>query len=96
MPGKSKHGKGKFAAQTKKRKKERAVHKAIITEQPVTVTPRVQEPAPVVPVSKKNIPDTVVPPVTIKNPYIANELVTICIYAGILFVILVVLALVLP
>ncbi len=96
MPGKSKHGKGKFAAQTKKRKKERTVRQAVITEQPVAVTPRVQESPTVVPVSEKNIPYTVAPPVTIKNPYIANELVTICIYAGILFVILIVLALVLP
>ncbi len=96
MPGKSKHGKGKFAAQTKKRKKERTVRQAVITERPVAVTPRVQESPPVAPVSNKNIPDTVTPPVTIKNPYIANELVTICIYAGILFVILIVLALVLP
>jgi hypothetical protein len=96
MPGKSKHGKGKFTAQTKKRKKERTIRPAAITEQPVAVNPRVQEASPVAPVSTKNIPDTVAPQVTIKNPYIAGELITIGIYAGILFVILIVLALVLP
>lgn len=96
MPGKSKHGKGKYTTPTKKRKKERTVRPAIVAEQPVEITPQVQKVSPVVSDSSKNIPEKVASPEPVKHPYIGRELVTISVLAGILFIILIVLALVLP
>ena len=90
MPGKSRRRKGKYSP-PKKRKKERISHQAVLTEQPV-LTPAQK------PVSSTGLstPAASIPePVIIRHPYVSSELRTIGILAGIMLIILIVLAVVL-
>ncbi|MFC1904692.1 hypothetical protein ACFLXT_02895 [Chloroflexota bacterium] len=94
MPSKSRHGKSKQATGKKKKGKQ---HFPTMAVQPLAVA-QVQEPVarPQVPVSSVNVPTLKTKPVAVRYPYIAVELRTIGILAGIILVILVILALVLP
>ena len=92
MPGKSRHRKGKRLPQSKKRRQRFsapvAQHQAVAqTREPVS-RPAVSAPSP-------SVPTPVAKLVAIRNPHIATELRTIGILAGIMLVILAVLALVL-
>ena len=92
MPGKSRHGKGKHTSRRKRRGEKQHSAPVAARQQPVTKT-REPEPAP--------RPVTPTPPPVAKRtatqyPYIAAEVRTIGILAGILVAILVVLYFVLP
>ena len=94
MPGKSRHGKGRHSRQSKKRKSSRRLdlekqHSSAMAAQQQTLA-QPSEPAPLA-----SVPTPVAKPVAIQYPYVAIELRRIGILAGIMLVILVVLALVL-
>ena len=94
MPGKSKHGKGKYSVRSKKKRSGRGSVDGVAQEQLVSQT---YEPVPQPEVSAP-LPSTPTPPASvsaIRHPYITTELRRIGILAGITLVILVVLALVL-
>ena len=94
MPGKPQRGRGKRSFQSKK--KGRPSRPATVVQQPVVA--QVHEPdshldAPV-PSASVSIPK--VKPTAVHYPYITTELRTIGILAGIMLIILIVLALALP
>ena len=94
MPGKSKHGKGKYSVRSKKKRSGRGSVDGVAQEQLVSQT---YEPVPQPEVSAP-LPSTPTPSASvsaIRYPYITTELRRIGILAGITLVILVVLALVL-
>ena len=97
MTGKSRRRKSKYSAQSKKRKGTPA--RPVASAQQPTAT-REYEPAepaasPELPVPVANIPTPTVKPGVVRYPYIATELRTIGILAGIMLIILIVLALIL-
>ena len=96
MPGKSKQRKGKYLA--KRKKGEGGVSRPSLATQPSTAT-QAQRPEPVsspaMPVPLVSRPVQPAKP-AVQHPYIATELLTIGILAGIMLTILVVLASVLP
>jgi hypothetical protein len=94
MPGKSQRGKGRHAHQSKKSKAKQR-QRAMASQQPIAA----DTPKPAVTISKPTSSGTSAAPVTSKvgrYPYITTELLRIGILAGIILVILIVLALVLP
>ncbi len=95
MPGKSRHGKGKRPFQSKK-KKDRLIRLTIPAQQPVVSQARE-------PISRLNVSGTLASASTpmaklaaVRRRYVATELRTIGILIGIMLIILIVLALVLP
>ena len=96
MPGKSRRRKGKYL--TKGKKKEGGVSRPTLATQSPAAT-LAQRPEPV-PLGEKPVPSVsrAVQPVKPKaqHPYITAEILTIGILAGIMLIILVVLASVLP
>jgi len=90
MPGKSRHRKGKYSLQ-KRRKKGRPSRPAIAAQQPAVT--QAQQPA-----SRPSAPapsTSVTKPAAVQYPYIATELRTIGILAGIMLIILAVLVFIL-
>ena len=94
MPGKSRHGKGKRLSRSKRRKERQRFPSVVAQQQAVTETPKPPS-RPSVSAPSVSTPPPVTKPAIVQYPYIAIELRTIGILAGILLVILVVLALVL-
>ncbi|MFC2013694.1 hypothetical protein ACFLU8_02295 [Chloroflexota bacterium] len=93
MPGKSQHGKHKLSRS--KRGKGRKEVPAIPTQQPVVIqTSEPVSPSEVSAAPSKSVPVAVATPVADRYPYIATELRRIAILAGVMLVILVILALV--
>ena len=94
MPDKSRRRRGTPSVQSKK-KKNRLSRSTTLAPQPAVA--QTGEPAakPSVSVPSVNMPATVVKPIVVRYPYIAAELRTIGILAGIMLVVLVVLALLL-
>jgi len=94
MPGKSRHGKGKQPVRSKRRRSGRSSLASAAQQPPVSQTyepvpqPEVSTPLPTTPTSSAAVS-------TVRYPYITTELRRIGILAGIMLVILVVLALVL-
>ncbi len=95
MPGKSRHGKGKHSLSSRK-KKDRLIRSAMPVQQPaVTQTSE--------PISRPSVSTTLASASTpmaklaaVRHRYVATELRTIGILIGIMLIILIVLALVLP
>ncbi len=94
MPGKSRHGKGKRSSRSKRRRERQRFPTVAAQPQVVTETPKPPS-RPSVSAPSVSTPPPVIKPAIVQYPYIAIELRTIGILAGILLVILVVLALVL-
>jgi len=94
MPGKSRRGRGKYSPQSRKRK-HRPSHPAMIAQQPTVAQTREPVSAPVVSVPSVSVPTPVVKSAVNEYPYIATELRIIGILAGVMLIVLVVLALVL-
>ena len=94
MSGKSRHGRGKHSFQSKKGKGKRSPSTVVAQRQAVAQT---YEPAapPKVTTSPVSVPTSKPTLAAIRYPYIVTELRNIGILAGIILVILVVLALVL-
>lgn len=94
MPGKSRRGKGKYSFQSKK-KKGMLSHPATLTQQPAIT--QIHEPvsSPNVSVPPASMPTPMTKSAAVWYPYIATELRTIAILAGIMLIVLIVLALVL-
>ena len=94
MPGKSRRGRGKHSPQSKKRKSRQRFLATVTQQQAVAQT---YEPAshPGVPTPSASVPTPVAKLAAARYPHIATELRTIGILAGIVLIILVVLALVL-
>ena len=94
MTGKSRRRRGKYSAPSKKRKGGPGRPSVPIAPSAVA---RVQEPAASagVPVSSASAPTLMIKPADIRYPYVATELRTIGILAGIMLTVLIVLALVL-
>ncbi len=90
MPGKSRRRRGKYSIQSGK-KKGRSSRPTILAQQPAVAQTR--EPVSSPDVSVPSV--SVAKPAAVRYPYIATELWTIGILAGILLAVLVVLALVL-
>ena len=94
MPGKSRHGKGKHSLH-RKRKKGRQRFPATVAVQPAAAQTS-QPAAPTwVPTPPVSVPTRMKTPTPARYPYITAELRRIGILAGIMLVILIVLALVL-
>lgn len=94
MPSKSSRGKGKYSIQSKK-KKRRLSRPAVNTQQTAVPQSSAPVPQPDKPVSPAGMPTPTAKPVTVQYPYVANELKMIGIVAGIMLVVLIVLALIL-
>ena len=94
MPGKARRRKGKYSPLSKKRRG--GPNRATIPVQQPAVVPA-DEPisSPQISVPLARVPTPMVKPADIRYPHIATELRTISIMAGVVLVILVVLALVL-
>ncbi len=94
MPDKSRHGKEKRSSLSKKRR-ERQRHLA--GANPQQIAAEIPKPALTDKVAAKaSVPTPSAPPITVQYPYIGAELLRIGILTGIILVILIVLALVLP
>ena len=93
MPGKSRHRKGKHSPQSKKRESRRRFLATVAQQQAVAQT---YEPVsrPSVPAPSASVPTPMVKLAAVRYPHIATELRTIGILAGIMLIILAVLALV--
>ena len=92
MPGKSQYGRGKHSPRSK-RKKGKLGHPAIIAEQSVVAETRQPVSRPEPPSPPAGVPTPMAKLAAIQYPHMATELRTIGILAGIMLVILVVLAL---
>jgi len=97
MPGKSQHGNRKHHPQSKKSKAKQRYTAMAAAQPAVAQAPRAAIPAtvPATPASSASVPTSPQALKTVKHPYITAELRRIGILAGIILVILVVLALVL-
>ena len=95
MPGKSRHRKGKHLPQSKKGKSRQRFSAPVAQQQAVAQT---YEPVsrPGVPAPSVSVLTPVAKLAAARYPYIATELRTIGILAGIMLIILTILALVLP
>ena len=93
MPGKSRHGRGKRSPQSKKRKSSRHFSATVAQQQAVTETHKPVS-HPIVSAPPVSVPTPVAKLAAVQYSHIATELRTIGILAGILVIILVVLALV--
>ena len=94
MPGKSRHGRGKYSPPVKK-KKGRSSRPS--THTPATAITQTHKPpsSPDVSVSPPGVPAPMARPAAIRHPYIATELRTIGILAVIMLIVLAALAAVL-
>jgi len=94
MPGKSRHVRGKRSPQSKKRKSRQRFLATVAQQQVVAQT---YEPVsrPGVPVPSASVPTPIAKLAAVRYPHISTELRTIGILAGIMLIILAVLALVL-
>ncbi len=95
MPDKSHRSRGKNSAQAKKRG-GRPSRPPTLARQTAGVQTQESVSSPKAAVAPASVPTPVEKPATISYPYIAAELSTIGILAGIMLIVLVVLALVLP
>lgn len=94
MPGKSRHGKGKYSFQSKRKKGKQHFEAKAIQQQAVAQASKpVTSPGLVTPSASRPTPKTAL--TTARYPYITAELRRIIILGGIMLVILIVLALVL-
>ena len=95
MPGKSWQSRRKHSTRSKRKKGRRSPAATVV--QPEAIAPAYEAVAPPkVAAPSASVPTPKVTPITVRYPYIGNELRRIGILAGIMLVILVVLALVLP
>jgi len=94
MPGKSRHRKGKHLPQRKKRKSGRRFL-ATVAQQPAVAQTREPVPRPVVSAPSVSVPTPMAKLAAVRYPHVATELRTIGILAGIILIILAILALVL-
>jgi len=94
MPGKSRRRRGKYSFQGKK-KKGRPSRPTILTQQPAVAQTAEPVSSPSVSVPSASVPTPMAKPAAVQYPYIATELRTIGILAGIMLIVLIVLALVL-
>lgn len=94
MPSKSRHSRRKYSIQSK-RKKGRPSHPTLLTQQSAVAQTHEPAPPPKVSVPSASVPTPMAKPAAARYPYIAAELRTIAILAGIMLIILTVLALVL-
>jgi len=95
MPGKSRHRKGKRLPQSKKRKGGQRFL-ATVAQQPTVAQTHEPVSRPSVSTPSPSVPTPVARLAAVQYPHIAAELRAIGILAGIMVVILVILALVLP
>jgi hypothetical protein len=93
MPGKARRRKVKYSA-PKKRKKERTSHPTVLYEQSRVTETRKPVSSPSISASVASAPEPMPKPALIQHPYISSELRTIGILAGIMLVILIILAVV--
>ena len=94
MPGKSRSRRGKYSLQGKK-KRDRTGRPTMLIQQPAVAQTHQPISSPNVPVTPVRMLTPIAKPATISYPYIATELRTIGLLAGIILIVLVVLALVL-
>ena len=94
MPGKSRHKRGKHSIPSKK-KKSRPGRPAAVAQQPAVARTHQPVASPSVSAPPASVPTPVAKPAAVHYPYIATELRTIGILAGIMLIVLTVLALVL-
>ena len=94
MPGKSRR-KRKYSIQSKKRKGGLS-RPTVLAQQPAVTQTREPVASPDVSVPSAKVPTPMAKPAAVQYPYIATELRTIGILAGIMLIILAVLAVVLP
>jgi len=94
MPGKSRRKRGKYSIQSKK--KGRPIRPSPPAQQPAAAQTHEPVSSPDVSTPLANVPSPATKPIAVHHPYIATELRTISILAGIMVAVLVVLALVLP
>ncbi len=94
MPGKSRHGRGKYLPKSGK-KKGKHDRSAMLVQSPAVTQNHEPVPSPDVSVPSARVPTPVVKPAVGQYPYIAAELRTIGILAIIMLIVLTVLALVL-
>ena len=94
MPDKSRRERVKYSAQGKK-KKGRPSRPTTLAQQPAVAQTHEPASSPKVPVAPASVPTPMAKPAAVHYPYIAAELRTIGILAGIMLIVLVVLALVL-
>ncbi len=91
MPGKSRRRRGKYLLQSKK-KKGRPGRPAVLAQQPVVAQTHEPVSSPDASVPSASVPTPMVKPAAVRYPYIATELWTIGILAGVMLIVLVVLA----
>lgn len=91
MPRKSRRKRGKYSAKSKRRK-DRLSHPTVAVQQPAVAQAREPTALPKASPSPKSVPVPVAKPVAIRYQNVATELRTIGILAGILLIILIVLA----
>jgi len=94
MPGKSRRRRGKYSPQSKKRK-GRPNRPSVFAQQPAVAQTHEPVSSPDAPVPSASVPTPMVKPAAVRYPHIATELWTIGILAGVMLIVLVVLALVL-
>jgi len=94
MPGKSRRGKGKYPVRSKRRRGGHGSLSTIVQQPPVSQANE-PVPQPKVPVSSSRVSSPVATVSAVRYPFVVTELRTIGILAGIILVILVVLAFVL-
>jgi hypothetical protein len=95
MPGKSKHKRGKrYHPQSRKGKSKRRLE-AQIAQQPAIAETTEQVPQPSRPVTPVSVPRPLARPTAAQYPYMARELRTIGILAGVILIILFILSFVL-
>lgn len=94
MPGKPRRKRAKSSIQSKK-KRSRPSRPATVAQQPAIAQAHQPVPAPSVSVPRAGVSTPVAKPAAVQHPYIATELRTIGILAGIMLIALTVLALVL-
>jgi hypothetical protein len=94
MPGKSRRGRGNYSLQSKKRK-SRSHRPAMLAQQPAAAQTPESASSSKVPIPSASVPTPMVKPASARYPYIGTELRTIVVLAGVMLIVLVVLALVL-
>ena len=96
MPGKSKHAKKRYSFQSKKKKRKQHFPTTEAAQQQVAAQAMKPDTLPKESVPLASVPTQKIVPAAVKYPFIATELRRIGILGGIIFAILIILALVLP
>ena len=91
MPGKSRRRGGKYSPQSKKGK-GRSSRPAVLAQQPAVAQTHEPVSSPDASVPSAGVPTPMAKPAAVRYPYIATELRTIGILAGVMLIVLVVLA----